>query len=44
MITLLLANKFSENIEPSTIWYIAAAELLCADAPAIGMLLKMIFG
>jgi len=41
MITLLFFNKFPEDWESSTIWFIAAMEGF-ADAFALGILARMI--
>lgn len=41
MITLLLSDKFPEDWEPSTIWFIAAMEGF-VDAFVLGMLARMV--
>jgi hypothetical protein len=43
MITMLFAwlEKISDDVEPSTIWYSAAGELILFDAPVIVILIIM---
>jgi len=44
MVTLFLfADKFPEDWEPSTIWYIVAVEGMIVDAPLLGILARVIF-
>lgn len=38
MLTILMANKFPQNVEPHKIWYLAGCEVLFFDAPILGVL------